>query len=123
MMNAILISVLLSCIYIALDLLNFKVLARKLYASFYTEGVTNFYAAATIYLLYPLVVMYLTKAATASSAVAKGAVLGATGYGLYHLTNMATMARWPVGIAAYDTAWGVLVTMLMAYLYHKWQQK
>lgn len=119
-MNFLLVAVLLSGIYVSLDLLNFKVLAREFYTSFYTQGVTNYYAAGAIYLLYPMAVMYLTQAFTVRSAAWRGAVLGSTGYGLYHLTNMATMPRWPLGIAAYDTAWGVAVTALLAYLSHRW---
>lgn len=117
------IAILLSVVYVSLDLANFKLLAPKLYGAFYTKGVTNYYAAALIYTLYPVAVMVLTKDFNLRRAVFKAAVLGATGYGLYHLTNMATMDKWPVDIALYDTAWGIVVTMIMASIYHAWTKK
>lgn len=116
-MNIVLLLVVLSTVYVSLDLLNFKWVANRLYASFYKDGVTNYYAAAVIYLLYPAAVVVLTKSSQTSDALAKAAVLGATGYGLYHLTNMATMRTWPWDVALYDTAWGVGVTMVLALVY------
>jgi uncharacterized membrane protein len=121
-MNWGLVAILLPVVYVSLDLLNFKVVARKLYASFYNKGVTNYYAAAAIYLLYPLAVVGLTSARDVRTAALKGATLGLTAYGMYHLTNMATMDKWPAGIALYDTLWGVLVTMTMATLV-RWLKK
>ncbi len=113
-MNWALVAVVLSVVYVSLDLVNFKLIARTFYASFYDKGVTNYYAAAAIYLLYPVAVMVLTRAPNIQTTLRNGAILGATGYGLYHMTNMATMDRWPLDIALYDTAWGVGVTMLLA---------
>jgi uncharacterized membrane protein len=109
-------SLLLSALYAGLDALNFKVLAREFYTSFYQDGITNYWAAAAVYILYPLAVVYFTRSTTALETLTKAAILGLTGYGLYHLTNMATLRDWRLDIAAYDTAWGVGVTMILSYV-------
>ena len=110
---------LLSVIYVALDAVNFKVLAPNLYKSFYKEGIVDNRAAAAIYILYPLSIVFLTRAPTAMEAVHRGLVLGLTGYGLYHATNMATLKDWakmPTQVMAWDTVWGGIVTSLIAYV-------
>lgn len=118
-MNDFLLLLLLSIVYVSLDLVNFKLVANQLYASFYKDGVTNYYAAAVIYLLYPVAVVALTKASNTRDTLIKAVILGTTGYGLYHLTNMATMRTWPWDIALYDTLWGAGVTTVLAWIYAK----
>lgn len=48
---------------------------------------------------------------TVTDAGTKGAILGATMYGLYDFTNHATLVNYPLWFAAQDMAWG---TALMA---------
>ena len=39
-----------------------------------------------------------------------GAVLGLLCYATYDLTNLATLAKWPVSIVFIDIAWGIVLT-------------
>ena len=100
-----------------MDGINFGWLARDLYLELYS-GFTNWTAALLVYLLYPWCVLYLTRGGTTSEASYKGAVLGLAVYGIYHLTNMATLPRWHVPVALYDTMWGMVVTVAIARLWH-----
>lgn len=113
------------------DWLMFTKLAKKHYAEWYTLGMTDFRAAAVIYVLYPLSIMYLTRSPTWEQSVWKGAILGLTVYGIYHLTNKATLTQWPVPgtktsegwpwtITAIDTASGVAITTLLAGIHFLW---
>ena len=111
-------------LYLAWDLLNFKVFARQLYGDFFRDGITNHKAASAVYLLYPLSIMYLTSLSPSSSTVQvvpPAFVLGVTTYGVYNMTNMATMRAWPVEIATWDTFAGTLVTTLVAIANHAWK--
>lgn len=113
---------LLPFLYVGLDWLNFKVLAPRFYSSFYKDGITDSRAATLIYVLYPWSVILLTRANAKKDMLIKAVVLGLTGYGLYHLTNMATLTRerWPIphGLAIYDTLWGAVVTVILASVAH-----
>ena len=44
-----------------------------------------------------------------TEAGTKGAILGATMYGLYDFTNYATLVNYPLWFAAQDTAWGTFL--------------
>lgn len=115
--------------YAAWDTVMFTALAKPYYSRYYSNGITRLWAAALVYLLYPLAVMYLTRDTFWKETVKKAAVLGVTGYGLYHLTNLATLKTWPVEMPAtkhlkgwpydmviLDTVSGMVVTILMATL-------
>lgn len=43
-------------------------------------------------------------------AAALGALLGATAYGTYDVTNMATLKDWPLSVTLVDIAWGTALT-------------
>ncbi len=49
-----------------------------------------------------------------SQALLKGAVVGATAYGTYNLTNYAIVADWPLTITLIDWAWGTSATALVS---------
>jgi len=70
-------------------------------------------AAAVVYALMVIAVWYFAvePSKTVTEAGTKGAVLGATMYGLYDMTNYATLAKYPLSFALTDMAWG---TFLMA---------
>ena len=75
--------------------------------------------ALAFYLLYPvgLVVFAVLpglKAGRWQQAVAPGALLGLIAYGTYDLSNLATLAGWPAGLALIDMLWGVVVSSLCA---------
>lgn len=44
--------------------------------------------------------------------VARAALVGLVAYGVYDLTNMATLRQWPLRLVLLDTAWGSFVSTL-----------
>ncbi|MDC8829268.1 DUF2177 family protein [Alteromonas gilva] len=48
-----------------------------------------------------------------SQALLKGAVVGATAYGTYNLTNYSIVADWPLTITLIDWAWGTSATAVV----------
>jgi uncharacterized membrane protein len=75
--------------------------------------------AVVFYLLYAMgVVFFAVHPALASGgwkvALVHGVLLGAFGYGVYDLTNQATLKSWPVALTLVDMAWGALLTGLAA---------
>ena len=119
----------LLAVYAAWDTVMFTMIGKRMYSTYYSNGITRWWAAALVYLLYPLAIMYLTRDASLEATIKKAAVLGVTGYGLYHLTNLATLKTWPVDMPAtkhlkswpydmviLDTMSGMVVTILLATL-------
>ena len=117
-------------VYAAWDTLMFTQIGKRAYSTYYSDGITRWWAAALVYLLYPLAIMYLTRDTFLKETVKKAAVLGVTGYGLYHLTNLATLKTWPIDSPATTQGWpydmvlldtfsGTVVTTLLATL--RWQ--
>jgi uncharacterized membrane protein len=45
-----------------------------------------------------------------STAIIRGAFLGFLCYATYDLTNMATIAKWPLSIVVIDMVWGAVLT-------------
>lgn len=77
------------------------------------------WAAGVFYVLYSLsLIFFVLKPALAlrslSTAVIWGAVLGATAYMTYDLTNIATLTGWPLYGALIDIAWGTIMTATTA---------
>ena len=70
-------------------------------------------AAAVVYAIMVLAVWFFAvePSKTMTEAGKKGAVLGFTMYGLYDLTNYATLTKYPLSFALTDMTWG---TVLMA---------
>lgn len=70
-----------------------------------------YWAAANVYLLLPLgiVLFALPRVDPANpvlSSLGWGALFGLVVYGVYDLTNMATLERWPVRLVGIDICWG-----------------
>ncbi len=73
-----------------------------------------YWAAALVYLLLPLgaVLFALPRvdpAAPLLSSLIWGALFGLIVYGVYDLTNMATLERWPVKMVWVDIGWGTFL--------------
>jgi uncharacterized membrane protein len=64
--------------------------------------------AALVYVLIPLALYYfaIQPSKTDKDAVIKGSLLGLSMYGLYDLTNLATLKGWTTEMAIKDTLWG-----------------
>jgi uncharacterized membrane protein len=67
--------------------------------------------AVLVYLLMSvgLVVFVYPLATSLVTAFAFGALFGLVGYGLYDLTNLATLTDWTVRFAIVDMLWGTLL--------------
>lgn len=71
--------------------------------------------ALVFYLAYPaaLVALALLPAGQPwPQQVARAALVGLVAYGVYDLTNLATLRQWPLRLALVDMAWGVTVSAL-----------
>jgi uncharacterized membrane protein len=68
--------------------------------------------AALYYLCYPAVIVYLalTPSAGLGEAVLRSAVLGLAAFGVYDLTNLATLKGYSVTMTMVDMAWGTFAT-------------
>ena len=101
-----------------LDALWLGVLARD----FYREALGALMAeqvrwvpAALFYFGYPAALVGLAlfpAGQPMSNQIARAALVGLVGYGVYDLTNLATLQHWPVRLAVVDTAWGCLASTL-----------
>jgi len=67
--------------------------------------------AAVVYAFMVLAVWYFAVEPSKSltDAGTKGAVLGFTMYGLYDMTNYATLAKYPLSFALTDMTWGTVL--------------
>lgn len=79
-----------------------------------------FGAVAALYLIYAVAMTYLAvlpavDAKSLSGAAWRGAVLGFGAYGLYDLTNHATINGYPLWLALSDMAWGTFATTLACF--------
>lgn len=71
--------------------------------------------ALVFYLLYAAgVVVFAVRpgleAGQLSVAIGHGLFLGLVGYGVYDLTNQATLKIWPLSLTLVDMAWGAFLT-------------
>lgn len=89
-----------------------------------------YWAAAIVYLLLPLgVVLFalprVDPAAPLLSSLGWGGLFGLVVYGVYDMTNMATLERWPTRMVWIDICWGCFicaVTNCFAYQVSIWMR-
>lgn len=89
-----------------------------------------YWAAGLVYLLLPLGILLFAlprvdPANLAASSLLWGGLFGLVVYGVYDMTNMATLERWPVRMVWIDICWGCFlcgVTTLFAALVSRWMQ-
>lgn len=74
--------------------------------------------ALAVYLLLAAAVALFARASTLPAAAARGAALGACIYGVYDLTNYATLARYPLHMVVGDTLWGTALLGVAAAAAH-----
>lgn len=70
--------------------------------------------AALYYFGFPLAIVYLAvlPSASLSQAMLRSAVLGVAAFGVYDLTNLATLRGYTVMMTVVDMAWGAFATAL-----------
>ena len=101
-----------------LDALWLGWLAREFYkqelGALMTDSV-RVVPAALYYLLYPAAVVYLALTPAPASlpeAALRSAVLGLAAFGVYDLTNLATLRGYTVTMTIVDIAWGSFASAL-----------
>jgi len=101
-----------------LDGLWLGVIAREFYRSQMVAVAAenfNIVPAALFYFLYPLGVLFVALTPPAqgwADALGRSALLGLVVYGVYDLTNMATLKAWPAKLALVDASWGTFITAM-----------
>lgn len=62
----------------------------------------------------------LPRATDLGSAALSGAGLGLVVYGVYDLTNLSTLAAWPVAVTVADIVWGIVATAAVSAAVYAW---
>jgi len=109
-------------VFFAIDLVWLGVAARGLYQRYlgHLLGDVNWAAALIFYLLFIVgififAIMPAVERDSAWHAVLMGGLFGFFTYATYDLTNLATLADWPLGIVFIDIAWGIVLTASVAF--------
>ncbi|MDB5889068.1 MAG: hypothetical protein JWM03_1940, partial [Rhodocyclales bacterium] len=79
----------------------------------------NWLPAALFYLLYPLGLVFLALNVVLRSlteAVLRCVAMGLVSYGVYDLSNLATLRDWSVKVCVVDMAWGAFASGLAGFL-------
>ncbi len=85
---------------------------RSLFAAIQGQPmVVRYLPAAVVYLLMIVATWYLAVEPVKDwqGAAVRGAVLGAAMYGVYDMTNYATLVKYPLWFAVTDMIWGIFL--------------
>jgi uncharacterized membrane protein len=123
-MQLILLYLATAVIFFAIDMIWLGLVAHKFYQtelSFILSPQVNWLAAGIFYAIYLAGVLYFAvfpalKSGGLSLALLHGALLGGLCYATYDLTNMATIAKWPLKVVLVDILWGIFLTGSVAAL-------
>ena len=104
--------------FFAIDMVWLGVISKNYYKQklgFILSPNPNWAAAIIFYLLYIAGIIFFAinpglKETNWQTALINGALLGAMCYATYDLTNMATIAKWPIEIVIIDIIWGMVLT-------------
>jgi uncharacterized membrane protein len=105
--------------YIVLDLLWLGFIAKPLITKWLAPWMTDgfkLWPAAIVYALLALGTTFfiIPKMTSLGMSFIWGALLGLIIYGVYDMTNLATIANWPTAFAFVDMAWGIVSGGLVA---------
>lgn len=107
---------------LALDIVWLSTMAERLYRPQLGELLADdfrlgpamaFYALYLFGVVYFVVLRALTEGGWKKAAL-DGALLGLVAYGVYDLTNQATLRHWPVLVTSLDLVWGSFLTAVSA---------
>lgn len=107
---------------LALDIFWLSTMAERLYRPQLGELLADdfrlgpamaFYALYLFGLVYFVVLRALNEGDWKKAAL-DGALLGLVAYGVYDLTNQATLRHWPVIVTSLDLVWGSILTAVSA---------
>lgn len=109
-------------VFLAIDVVWLKWIARRFYAAELAGLLREkpfLGVAAAFYCVYMLgvVVFAVAPALAAGSAwmaFGYGGMFGLCAYATYDLTNYATLRNWPLSVSLVDTAWGAALTGVSA---------
>jgi uncharacterized membrane protein len=104
--------------FFAIDMVWLGVISKNYYKQklgFILSPNPNWVAAIVFYLIYIGGILFFAvnpalKEMNWQIALLNGAILGAMCYATYDLTNMATIANWPIEIVIIDIIWGIVLT-------------
>lgn len=109
--------------FVAIDLVWLTLMAPRLYRPQLGDlAASNPRLAPAIifYLIYTvaltiLVVLPAIRTNSPMQALINGAVFGLAAYATYNLTNLSTLARWPLALTVVDMTWGTVLTATAAF--------
>lgn len=98
------------------------IVAKDFYASQLGALITTHpvpWAIAAFYIIYSFAIAYFAvlpalRAHSFKLALWNGALLGLTGYGMYDLVSLGTVAGYSFPVTIVDIIWGVVVTKVVA---------
>jgi uncharacterized membrane protein len=113
-----------AAVFFAIDMLWLGLVAKKFYReqlAFILSEQVNWAAAIIFYAIYLAGVLHFAvlpglKEQNVLLALLQGAALGFLCYATYDLTNMATIAKWPLKIVLVDILWGTFLTGMVSLL-------
>lgn len=108
--------------FFVIDMLWLGVVARDFYQTNLGPWLApdvNWWAAGIFYAIFiaGILIFAVVPALTADSvaqALLFGALFGFFTYATYELTNLATLARWPVKVVVVDILWGAVLSASVA---------
>jgi uncharacterized membrane protein len=109
-------------VFLAVDLVWLGFIAKDFYRTnlgYVLSAQVNWAPAITFYLLYIVGVLIFAVApairqASILKALLYGALFGFFTYMTYELTNMATIAHWPLKVVVIDILWGMALSAIVA---------
>ncbi|MFI4956406.1 MAG: DUF2177 family protein [Gammaproteobacteria bacterium] len=119
MKHLILLYIIAAFFYLGLDMVWLNVFAKHFYQSQLGSLMLErplLWAAALVYLLYPvglvafIVEPSLANGASSGAVLIKGVFFGVLVYATYDLTNLATLKGWSTTLAVVDVLWGGFVS-------------
>lgn len=115
-------TILAAILFAVLDFLWIGLLLKSFYTKMLEPVIGtirfNLIPAILVYLLLGLGVAFFSARTGVDTVttLGMGALLGLIVYGVYDMTNMATITNWPVQFAVVDIFWGTLATALVSVL-------
>jgi len=119
-------------VFLVIDLIWLGVIARNLYRQelgFIMSPKPNWLAAILFYIIFIMGLVFFVihpavEKSSLLSALFSGLLFGLVTYSTYDLTNLATLADWPLKITIIDMIWGTSlggsVSVITSWIYMAW---
>jgi uncharacterized membrane protein len=124
MIRFLILYIIAAAVFFAIDMLWLGWVAKKFYREhldFILSEQVNWAAAIIFYAIYLAGVLHFAvlpglKEQNTLQVFLQGAALGFLCYATYDLTNMATIAKWPLKVVVVDILWGTFLTGMVSLL-------